>query len=282
VSICVRPLAELRPELILQLEERLRHYYRNPPKSYYVISNAAAACYTPSDQPFHCDLVRQVSSGTTVLELGCGSAHLCPFVEKAGGHYTGMDHSTALLEDNRRKFPHSRFFAIDTKFDEQFDIVASLYTIEHVVDPPHYLERMWQFCRSGGLLAIICPDFVESPGLPPSFYYGDTPRRLREKLLSISAVDAARHVVDLLWHALRWKQRARKSRPPKFWINVRPRILAGADYSVDADAVHLPRLADLTTWLKTRGATIVTTSTTMRDIEPNVLRYNCYVLARVP
>jgi SAM-dependent methyltransferase len=216
----------------------------------------------------------------TVLELGCGTAHLCRFVETRGGAYTGMDFDYELLSRNRRNFPRARFLPISTDLREEFDLVASLYTIEHVIEPPAYLERMWRFCKPGGLMAVICPDFVDGESFPPSFYYGKTPKRLREKLRSFAFGDACKHLLDLFWFAPRWKTRARSAAPGAFWINLEPRIFRRAEYSTDADAVHLPRLKDSIWWLEQRGAAIVETSRTVRDVDPAVLNHNCYVVAK--
>ena len=104
MSICVRRSAEVAPEVISSLRDHLQAYYNNPPEEYYRISDQAASQYLPAIQPFHCDLVRRVKPGMKVLELGCGSAHLCPFVEASGGRYTGMDYSAELLKNTRQNF----------------------------------------------------------------------------------------------------------------------------------------------------------------------------------
>jgi 2-polyprenyl-3-methyl-5-hydroxy-6-metoxy-1,4-benzoquinol methylase len=282
VSICIRRFADLTPETISALQQRLVEYYSHPPESYYTIADQAAANYRPEIQPFHCDLVNRVRPGMSVLELGCGSAHLCPFVEAAGGQYTGMDYSAQLLKNNRTRFPRASFISIGEELLKGFDIVASLYTIEHVVDPIAYLETMWGFCKAGGLLAIICPDFVDGSGFAPSFYYGTRARRLREKLRSLNFIDALKHLLDLFCIAPLCIAQARRSQPGAFWINLKPRILAGAAYSVDADAVHLSRLKDLVWWLEKHGATVIATSRSLAGIAPSILRYNCYVVARKP
>lgn len=255
-------------------------YYANPPDSYYEIADQAATQYTLELQPFHCDLAGRVEPGMTVVELGCGTAHLCPFVEARGGVYTGMDYSKELLDRNRRKFPRGRFLSIEADPTEHFDVVASLYTIEHIVDPTEYLERMWTLCKPGGLVAVICPDFVDGEGFPPSFYYGKTPRRLRKKLASLAIADLIGHLLDLYWFAPRWKARARSSPPGAFWINTHPSELKGLVHGIDTDAVHLPRMMDIAWWFQQCGATIIATSKTLSDVPADVLRHNCYVLAR--
>jgi SAM-dependent methyltransferase len=280
MSISVCRSSEIEPARLSALDRSLAAYYNSPPASYYTTADKAAANYSMEAQPFHCDLVARVKPGMRLLELGCGTAHLCTHVENLGAHYTGVDYSIGLLEDNRRRFPGARFFPISADLGEEFDFVASLYTIEHVPDPPAYLERMWKVCRPGGLLAVICPEFIDGEGLPPSLFYGHTPRRFREKLRAVDFADAWAHFRDLNWTAPHWLRRARAAPPGAFWINLRPRILDGAPYGIDADAVHFPRLKDLVWWFEHRGAATVQTSMAMRGINREVLRHNCYIVVR--
>ncbi len=282
MSIRIYRHAELSEEDRAALQQELADYYANPPESYYAIADQAATQYQPELMPFHCDLATRVLPGMRVLELGCGTAHLCPQIEAAGGHYTGMDYSSELLEKNRRRFPQAVFHPTGTDLQEQFDLVASLYTIEHVVDPPAYLERMWSFCKPGGLLGVICPEFVEGDCFPPSFYYGTTPRRLREKLQSLALFDVALHLIDLKWNAPRWKARAQSAPPGAFWINTLPSELKGKIHGIDTDAVHLPRRQDIEWWFQQHGAEIVATSKTLPGVASEVTQFNCYVLARKP
>jgi SAM-dependent methyltransferase len=283
MSLDLRRRAELSPEQIAALEQALAAFYKNPPANYSPIADQAAQRYTPREQPFHCDLAGRVFPGARLLEVGCGTAHLCSHVEKNGGAYTGLDYSEALLQDNRRRLPQARFFPIGTALGEAFDIVASLYTLEHIADPPVYLESLWRYCRPGGLVAIICPEFIECPSFPPSVFFGKTPRRFREKLSALDLADAAGHLLDLKLRAPHLKKALQDGPPGAFWINLKPRILHGAEqFSSDADAVHLPRLKDLVWFFEQKNAAILQTSTGMPGVSDEILRYNCYVLARKP
>lgn len=280
--ISVSRFGDLSPAQRSALESALADYYAHPPDSYYEIADQAADQYQTDLMPFHCDLVRRVEPNMRVFEMGCGSAHLCPQVEARGGHYSGVDHSRELLTLNRRRFPKADFHQIGDVVTGTFDIVASLYTIEHVIDPPAYLSSMWERCKTGGLLAVICPDFIDGEGFPPSFYYGKTPRRLREKLASFAFADLLSHLADLYWFAPRWKRQAKAAGLESFWINTRPSELEGAVHGVDTDAVHLPRMTDIAHFFEARGAAIEATSETLSDVPTNVLRHSCYVLARRP
>ena len=283
MSLDLRRRAELSTDQIAALSQALANFYRNPPPNYYPIANQAANRYTPGEQPFHCDLGGRVFQGATVLEVGCGTAHLCPLVEKNGGTYTGLDFSADLLADNRRRFPRASFYPIGTPLTERFDLVASLFTLEHVADPPAYLESLWRYCRPGGLVGIICPEFISCPGMPPSAFFGTTPRRLRKKLQTLSLADAFWHLVDWHWHSPRFQKQSRQSLPGAFWMNLKPRIFHGdQEFSFDADAVHFPRLPDLVWFFEQKNAEVLQTSSRMPGVHEKIRRYICYVVARKP
>jgi len=267
---------------IKDLEDRLAVFYKNPPDSYYVIANQAAEHYTPEEQPFHCHLAAQTFEGARVLELGCGTAHICPHVEQRGGVYHGVDYSEELLADNRRSFPNAIFWKLGTQPAHQYDLVASLYTIEHVSNPPDYLQQLWNYCRPGGLLGVICPDFIDGEGLPRSIYYGTSPGRIRSKITKGRLWDALLHLLEVKVLGPWWKYRARTLPPGAFWMNLDPSDLAGQEHSIDGDAIHFPRMVDIADWFVKNGAEIIVTSRTLPNIPSAILKHNCYVLARKP
>lgn len=282
MSLCIHRHADVSRVELSRLSEALATFYQNPPDSYYRIADGSAQRYNSTEQPFHCDLISRITLGTSVLEVGCGTAHLCSFVEQRGGNYTGVDYSSALLRENRLRFPNARFFQIGAIPEETFDLVASLYTVEHVIEPPIYLRQLWDSCRPGGLIGVISPEFIDSYGLPPSLYYGFTPARLREKLKKLAILDAGAHFFDQKIVAALWKRRALASKPGAFWINLKPRVLHGAKYTIDSDAVHLVRRKDLMWYFQSLGGEIVCTSADFPDAQASVCRFNSYVLVQKP
>jgi hypothetical protein len=143
-----------------------------------------------------------------------------------------------LIERNRRKFPHAIFWEIGTDPKDPYDLVCSLYTIEHVVRPVEYLELLWSYCRSGGIIGIICPDYIDGDGIPLSVYFGSSALRIREKVMRGRFWDLACHLYEWKVLAPKWKQKAREMKSGAFWMNLDPSDLAGHPHRIDGDAVH--------------------------------------------
>lgn len=282
MAFCLQRFKFVNFSKLNDLEKRLLYFYNNIPEAYYPMANASADKYNYLDQPFHCHLTELAEPSQNVLEVGCGTAHLCPPIIRRGAFYHGMDVSPELIEANRKKMPQAKFYTLNDPPKKTFDIVASLYTIEHTHDPIKYLQTLWDFCRPGGIVAIICPDFIDGQGFPRSIYYGRTPRRFREKLASFSLFDACAHLWELFIVFPLWKIYARSMAPNAFWINLEPSDLVGREHGIDGDAVHFPRLLDLVHWFKNKGASIITTSNEMKKIPKKISKHNCYIAARKP
>lgn len=283
MAIEIQPLAQIAPERLQRLEAALELFYAHPPDSYYQIADANQR-YEPGALPFHCHLQASIPAGSTVCEVGCGTAHFCPGVQARGAAYTGLDWSAALLEENRRRQPGADFLPASTAPEGRFDFVVSLYTLEHVPNPVAYLERLWSLCRPGGRVGVICPAFAQGDLLPPSLFYGLTPRRFSHKVKSGALLDALLHLWDLKVTAPRWQKRVQTLPAGQFWINLRPRILEmdAQEFDIDFDAVHFPRYEDLDGWFRQQGGVIEASSRTLQGIDPHILRFNQYFLVRKP
>lgn len=269
-------------EEILSLTEKMRVFYLRTPPNYYQLADEARHKYNQEEQPFHCHLAQQVLPGEHVLELGCGTAHFCQAVQDRAGLYHGVDLDPQLLQENRKKWPTASFFSSEERIPGLYDMAVSLYTIEHVANPRSYLELLWSYVRPGGKIGIICPDFIDGEGIPPSVYFGITPQRLRHKFFCGRLWDATLHLYEMCVSARAWKYKARHQAPGAFWMNLDPRDLATKSHTIDGDAIHLPRLTDLSFWMRQAGGEILETSRSLAGVSASVLRHNCYLLARKP
>jgi SAM-dependent methyltransferase len=111
--------------------------------------------------------------GLKVLELGCGEGgNLLPFVE-AGCHGTGIDLNQSKIEFGRQRMSayttKGRMDlraediynpAIETEFNDRFDLIVLKDVIEHLPDQPKAMKQMQKFLRPNGLLFIGWPPWT--------------------------------------------------------------------------------------------------------------------------
>ncbi len=103
------------------------------------------------------------SSGQRVLEVGVGMG--ADYLEwlKAGAHATGVDLSSASLEQAKRRCEMAGY-AADLRVsdaehlpfpDETFDIVYSYGVMHHSPDTPQCIRQAWRVLKPGGTLRIM-------------------------------------------------------------------------------------------------------------------------------
>ena len=66
--------------------------------------------------------------GEQILDLGCGTGHLSHQISLSGAKVTGLDRSSAMIEQARKNYPELHFLAADAasfQFAERFDAVFS-------------------------------------------------------------------------------------------------------------------------------------------------------------
>jgi 2-polyprenyl-3-methyl-5-hydroxy-6-metoxy-1,4-benzoquinol methylase len=127
------------------------------------------------------------NAGGDLLDVGCGSGRLWPFVRDRFATYTGVD--VVRYEGFP---PEARFVEADTDTgaiplpEGSFDVVAAVETIEHLDGPRRFVARLVRLVRPGGWLVVTTPNqlslysllslllrgyfaaFAEAPGLYPA------------------------------------------------------------------------------------------------------------------
>jgi tRNA (uracil-5-)-methyltransferase TRM9 len=126
-----------------------------------------------------------ISRGNQILDLGCGNGELARQLIRIGftGHYTGLDASSALLEEARKKIDlvtNLRFILTDlsspdwdkkidlsTKLsDGYFDIVLAFAVLHHLPGSDlrrRVLEKAGRLIRSDGYFIHSEWQFLNSP-----------------------------------------------------------------------------------------------------------------------
>jgi SAM-dependent methyltransferase len=107
------------------------------------------------------DWAAEFAAGRDTLDFGCGSgwgsARLASTARRVVG--VDVDADAIAYARNRYRVPNLEF-QLDSELDpvQQFDAVISIQVIEHVLDPPVYLEAAARALRPGGMLLLATPN----------------------------------------------------------------------------------------------------------------------------
>lgn len=95
----------------------------------------------------------EISEGTTVLDIGCGSGIFCEMAAKLGANVSGIDTATSLLAIASERVPHGDFRLCDMEVlpyaDHTFDIVSGCSSFQFAADPVRALREARRVSRSG-------------------------------------------------------------------------------------------------------------------------------------
>lgn len=200
--------------------------------------------WTQDNHPAQMAMVNLIPSNSDVLEVGCGDGQSKPEFEQhiKGTRYTGIDLNASVWQQ-RTRFVAGRANAIPFT-DLAFDIVVSMYVIEHLVFPHHYLQEAWRVLKPGGLLFTIAPNFVDK--VMPSERLGFSFGSGSEKLKQGKMLDALMTWYDsrIRMRKFLHKRQQEMSRSTiSFPILTTPRCLHLSGFTPDCDAVY-PVLAE--------------------------------------
>jgi 2-polyprenyl-3-methyl-5-hydroxy-6-metoxy-1,4-benzoquinol methylase len=100
--------------------------------------------------------------GWSILDIGCGVSLMARIADKAGKgvKVTGLDISTSVLEENRKRWPDHEWIegnAADPPFDEQFDLVLSTELLEHLTDRVEAMHNWFELVKPGGYFILTTP-----------------------------------------------------------------------------------------------------------------------------
>lgn len=103
----------------------------------------------------------------SVLDVGCGYGHLLYAIEKKYGcKVKGLEPSPEVAKIGKGFFGIEIVPEVLEKFstDEKFDIVLCNHTLEHVDDPPAFLELLKKLIPDDGAIYIEVPNIMKPSG----------------------------------------------------------------------------------------------------------------------
>ena len=223
-------------------------------RAYYGDIDFTADTWTDETQLEVQDILKEASRHKAVLEVGCGKSNILKSGRIDPHHYTGIDFSPEVIEKNRATFPEATFHCIEdiSRFPVEtghFDYAFSHYVLEHCVFPNLFLDECMRVLRPGGVLSILCPDFLGA-GRMSSQRAGFSAGTGREKLSKGQYWDALVTGYDtrikIPLFAFRLRSKARRS--PRFFINLTPTGFTDR-FVPDVDAVYLTFADEIRSYL---------------------------------
>jgi SAM-dependent methyltransferase len=192
-----------------------------------------------------------------ILEVGCGRANILKHYPSLEPTYTGIEFNRTLIGENSKRYCRAKFALVNDPnrlpFDcHQFDLVLSVFVLEHCVFPQWALDEWSRVLAPGGQLVILCPNFL-GRGTISSQRVGFSTGTGREKLAAGKTWDA---LVTALDTRLRMPLRAafcrrKAKRRPQFFINLAPTCFVDT-FRPDVDATYLTFEDEIVVWLEGR------------------------------
>jgi SAM-dependent methyltransferase len=109
---------------------------------------------------------KEVTSGSSLLDIGCGSGRWVDIGIKHGVDIVGIDSDIHSITTCQAKFPRAKFFHgtledyLVANPNAKFDFVLLSHLLEHIEDPELLLERITLISRH---VLIEVPDFDSDP-----------------------------------------------------------------------------------------------------------------------
>ena len=236
------------------LENQLADFYSSNP-DYYANIDFTSNNWIDVNEIGYREILKIISECKEICEVGCGSANILKHHTHLEPLYSGCDFSELLMEKNRQFYPKANFTAIKEPNilpfpDISFDLVFSIFVIEHSTNPAKFLKECSRILKPGGKLIILCPDFLGS-GRMTSQRAGWSSGTSIQKLKKGKICDA---IVTLFDNRIRIPFRCKQfakiaAVSPLFLVNVTPVVFEDT-FSPDVDAVYVTYKTEIKEYLK--------------------------------
>lgn len=200
-------------------------------KEYYRIAHEASLDNT---HPAILEIRRIATGSKRILDLGCGEGTRLGLL-KTNAEKVGVDINDYAINKAVKKYSGVEFLKADIEklpFEkESFDLVYSVFVLEHVRQPEELLKEAVRVLKKGGTLIIGAPNFGSPNRRSPNSKEGKISKLIKGLFVSSST-------------GLSWKR-------------VEPRK---GKYFIDADTVVEPNMVSLIKYLKHLRLKIVSAS----------------------
>lgn len=115
-------------------------------------------------------VLRQLSAGARVLDLGCGTGHFADYIRRRGHEVVGLDPSVKMLALARQNFPDIEFiegYSNNLPFEaHHFDCVISIEVLRYLNDSEvlRSYQEIKRTLRPGGILLVTHVNTLATEG----------------------------------------------------------------------------------------------------------------------
>jgi ubiquinone/menaquinone biosynthesis C-methylase UbiE len=226
-----------------KLQEELINFY-NTSNSYYSEIDFTARYWNDVDQLLYKDIREEILISEKVLEVGCGASNCLLDGTINRNKYTGVDFSEKIIINNKKKYSEANFYGLTDPYtipfkNETFDLVFSIFVIEHTVFPTKFLDECIRVLKKKGKIIILAPDFLGCSTLS-SQRTGLSVGTGTEKLNRGKIFDALLTGYDnkIRIPLKMYFMRRVATRAPKFYINLTPTCFIDP-FTPDVDAIYI-------------------------------------------
>lgn len=96
-----------------------------------------------------------------ILEIGCGYCHHLKYATNKYNNYIGLDIREDFLKEVRKRYPEISVITGDAKKipfnSEQFDVVLSIYNLEHIKDLDLCFLEIKRILKKDGIIIVGLP-----------------------------------------------------------------------------------------------------------------------------
>lgn len=256
-------------EKIARLEARLSDFYSGN-ENYYGSIDFTSDNWISPDEIGYQNIVDAVQMANSICEVGCGNANLLRHFPEVQNRYWGCDFSDSLLQKNSDRHPTAKFSRLlvpnELPFtSDTFDLVFSVFVIEHSTNPAKLLSECLRVLRDGGTLIVLCPDFLGRNRMTSQragFSFGTTSQKLSRNRFIDAAITLFDNRIRIPLHCM--MLRTMVTRKSGFFVNLDP-VVFDDPFTPDVDAVYVTSKNEMISYLKK--------SMTIEPNDSRLLRY---------
>lgn len=226
---------------LVELSNKMSAYYTNNEVYYRDISDSEFL-WTDENYLPHRKILERAYSSDKILEIGCGESAILKFNPELTPKYSGIDFSPKIIANNQIRFPEADFKSIENPIaynfpDAHFDLIFSVFVLEHTVFPKKFLDECLRMLKPGGEIIILAPSYLDHNFLPSQqvsngLYSG---RELLKRGRLFGALRAAWYNKFLIPR----KCKKLGNSLPGFYINMNPMCFKTREFKPDVDAVYV-------------------------------------------